>query len=148
MFENHLCFYVENWCLFRKHPSHLKLLLTFSHHHHQSVRGAPVQAAAWTPLDFHLRKTLYKFFYLQAFTQINQDSSGEATIPVDCGLKAEGGMGEWEGETLVEMLGFCCSMSSSSRPLAAALCLLSSRRRCSTLLTGRMFGDVTWRWTE
>lgn len=53
-------------------------------------------------------------------------------------------MGEAGGETTDEAFCFCCSMSSSSRPLAAALCLFSSRRRCSTLLTER-FGDDSCR---
>lgn len=64
----------------------------------------------------------------------------KAVIPAYCGLNAEAGMGEAEGETTDEAFCFCCSMSSNSRPLAAALCLFISRRRCSILFTER-FGD-------
>lgn len=53
-------------------------------------------------------------------------------------------MGEAGGETRDEAFCFCCSMSSNSRPLAAALRLFKSRRRCSTLLTER-FGDDSCR---
>lgn len=41
-------------------------------------------------------------------------------------------MGEAGGEPTEEAFCFCCSMSSRSRPLAAALLLFSSRSRCST----------------
>lgn len=56
------------WVFMGHHPSHLKELLTVSCHH-QSVMGAPVQAAAWTPLDFHflLRIIWHNYFILFIF---------------------------------------------------------------------------------
>lgn len=50
-------------------------------------------------------------------------------------------MGEAGGEATGEAFCFCSSMSSNSRPLAAALCLFSSRRRCSILFTERSGDD-------
>lgn len=50
-------------------------------------------------------------------------------------------MGEAGGEATGEAFCFCFSMSSNSRLLAAALCLFSSRRRCSTLFTERLGDD-------
>lgn len=61
----------------------------------------------------------------------------KSRMPERAALPVEAGMGEAERETAGEAFCFCCSMSSNSRPLAAALCLFISRRRCWILLTER-----------
>lgn len=76
---------------------------------------------------------------VHTFTCFHPEGVG---LPADGGLTAEAGMGEAAGEAAAEVFCFCCSMSSNSRPLAAALCLFSSRRRCSTVFTEQS-GEVS-----